>query len=139
MTTILCDAKKGIMLADSSISDDDRIWLDRKVYRVKGNLVGFAGDYEEGRIFLDWLRGKRDKPKCKDISALMLTHEGLFIFEGAQMEPRKVERGIESIGTGAKAVICTYEALGFDDPKKAMKIVCKHDAGSRPPIRTYKL
>jgi hypothetical protein len=69
----------------------------------------------------------------------MLTREGLFIFEGAQMEPRKVERGIEAIGTGAKAVICTYEALGFDDPKKAMKIVCKHDAGSRPPIRTYKL
>lgn len=127
------------MLADSSISDDDRVWLDRKVYRVKGCLIGFAGDYEEGRMFLDWIKGKRDKPKCKELTALMLNHEGLFVFEGDHMEPRKVTRGIEAIGTGAKAVICAYEALGFSDPRKALRIVCKHDAGSRPPIRTYTL
>lgn len=33
MTSILADARLGVMVSDSSISDGDRVWLGRKTYR----------------------------------------------------------------------------------------------------------
>ena len=47
--------------------------------------------------------------------------------------------GIEAIGSGGKAAICAYEALALTDPVHAVRIVCKHDAGSRAPVRVYRL
>ena len=142
MTTLLADAKLGVMVVDSSITDDDRIWPGKKVFRIKGSLIGFAGDYEEGMQFLKWFKGGcliEEKPRFKETDALVLCDKGLIFFTFQTLEPRKVDGGIYSIGTGGKAAICAYEALGFTDPTKAVRIVCKHDAGSRPPIRTYKL
>jgi len=140
MTTILADYRLGVMVSDSGISDDDRVWLGKKVHRVKGVLLGFAGDYEEGLNFLTWWKaGKADKfPKFGDSTALILDSGGLTLYEHSE-NGRRVTSGIEAIGTGGKAAICAYEALGFTDPVQAVKIVCKHDAGSRSPVRTYKL
>ncbi len=130
------------MVVDSSIADDDRIWPGSKVFRVKGSLIGFAGDYEEGQQFIAWAKKgypADSKPKFKETDALVLNDKGLFFFPFQTLEPRKIEGGIYSIGTGGKAAICAYEALGKQDPAKAVRIVCKHDSGSRLPVRTYTL
>lgn len=138
MTTILADLRLGVMISDSSVSDDDRVWSGRKVRRWRDSLIGFAGDVDEGILFLAWIKKGGKPPKFANSDCLVLSNEGLFHYCRSSV-PMKVERGIEAIGTGAKAAMCAYEALAFTDPVRAVKIVCKHDSGSRTPVRTYRL
>lgn len=138
MTTLLADFRLGVMVSDSSVSDDNRVWSERKVRRWRGKLVGFAGDVDEATMFFEWIRRGGKLPKFAHSDALVLSDEGLFHYCKSTV-PLKVERGIEAIGTGAKAAMCAYEALAFTDPVRAVKIVCRHDSGSRTPVRTYRL
>lgn len=138
MTTILADAKLGVVVADSSLSDGDRLWTGRKVWRVRGALLAFAGKVLERDQFLAWYRGGQQDtpPKFADSSALLLSHEGLFIFNNT-CTPEHIVTGREAIGTGAKAAMCAYEALGWIDPKRAVRIVCRHvsTAAQFAPVR----
>ena len=140
MTTILADFRLGVMVADSSISDGDRVWIGRKVYRYKGSIIGFSGEVDESIEFMRWWRrGCGTKPpKFSHSNALVLSESGLLHF-ASSCTGIPVESGIEAIGSGGKAAICTYEAMGFTDPVAAVKLVCKHDAGSRTPVRTYRM
>ena len=125
------------MVADSNVTDDDRVWSDRKVFRHKGVIYGFAGMVEERIAFMEWLKGGPE-PKFANSSCLALSPDGLFVYDNGTIRS-PVTRGFEAIGTGAKAAMCAYEALGFQDPKRAVQIVCKYDAGSRSPVRVYVL
>ena len=140
MTTILADFRLGVMVADSSISDGDRVWFGKKVFRHKDSIVGIAGDTEQAEPFLKWWKsgmvGK--SPKVDALYALILSPSGLICFN-ISATPEKITGGIEAIGTGAKAAMCAYEALAWTDPVHAVKIVCKHDASSRTPVRVYRL
>jgi hypothetical protein len=138
VTTILADARFGLMVSDSVMTDDDRVWTTKKVFRHEGCLYGFAGLVDERIAFMDWIKGEGDAPAFANSFCLMLSDAGLFIYDNSTV-PQKVSRGFETIGTGAKAAMCAYEAMGFKNPAKAVRIVCKHDSGSRPPVRTYKL
>lgn len=140
MTTILASVRHGLMCADSNVSDDDRIWTGRKVWRVKGALIGFAGNDADTAAFLPWYRSGMDgSVKFGISSALILDATGLYLFDANYTKPQKLEHGREAIGTGAKAAMCAFEALGWEDPKRAVRIVCKHDNGSRGPVRVYHL
>lgn len=140
MTTILADLKFGVMVADSNVSDTDRVWSGRKVFRIKGALIGMAGDDSSREAFLAWYRtGFEGKVKFDGSSALILCKAGLFFFDSNYLKPTRVTSGREAIGSGGKAAMCAYEALWFTDPRKAVSIVCKHDAGSRGPVRVYRL
>lgn len=140
MTTIIADFRLGVMVADSSITDGDRVWTDRKVYRYRGSIIGFSGDVDESIEFMRWWRGgcKAKLPRFSHSNALVLSEAGLLHFSSS-CTGIPVSGGIEAIGSGGKAAICTYEALGFTDPVAAVKLVCKHDAGSRAPVRVYRL
>lgn len=140
MTTILADAKLGLMASDSNISADDRVWCGRKVWRVNGALLGFSGNIDESSDFIAWWRGgchgrhsHFTNSECLALLPGMLLH-----FIGAN-PPSTVKTGIEAIGSGGKAAVCTYEALGYQNPRRAVAIVCRNDSGSRPPVRVYKL
>jgi precorrin-6B methylase 1 len=87
---------------------------------------------------MEWIKGDGKAPDFSNSYCLMLSESGLFIYDKSTM-PQKVARGIEAIGTGAKAAMCAYEAMGYADPKRAVAIVCKHDSGSRTPVRVYRL
>lgn len=138
MTTILADYRLGVMVSDSNASDEDRVWSERKVYRWRGSLIGFAGEVSKEVEFLKWFKKGGKAPNLSGVFALVLSGDGLFFYEG-NTTAQKIERGIEAIGSGAKAAMCAYEALAFTDPVLAVRIVCKHDSGSRPPVRTYRL
>lgn len=138
MTTILADTRFGVMVADSSFSDDDRVWSGRKVFRIKGALVGVSGDVDDWTNVLTWMRKGGKEPAFGTASVLVLSASGLVAYNGSATAER-IASGREAVGTGAKAAMCAYEALGFTDPKKAVAIVCKHDAASRTPVRVYRL
>lgn len=129
------------MVSDSSICDEDRVWLGRKVFRRSGALIGFAGYTEEAVQFIEWWSGGMSgpKPNFENSTALVLDASGLTCFIGASCIPERVKSGREAIGTGGKAAMCAYEALGWSDPRRAVSIVCRHDAGSRGPVRVYRL
>jgi ATP-dependent protease HslVU (ClpYQ) peptidase subunit len=142
MTTILADARRGIVVADTSFNDGDRVWRHEKVRRISGALVACAGSAPQFHAFFDWYQGgMAEDPQFPfdAATALILDRSGLWLFEDEHTRPVKVKGGIEAIGSGAKAAICAYEALGNKDPARAVRIVCKHDAGSRAPVITYKL
>jgi len=140
MTTILADFRVGLMCSDSSVSNGDRVWVGRKVFRWRGALLAFAGEVNEATEFLDWWKAGRPTkhPRFRASSAMVMSSEGLWLFSGSCV-PEFVHSGIEAIGSGGKAAMCAYEALGFFDPPTAVAIVCKHDAGSRKPVRSYRL
>ena len=69
----------------------------------------------------------------------MLDHDGLWLFDSNCDTLTRVPSGREAIGSGGKGAICAFEALGFLDAAKAVRIACTHDSGSRPPVRTYHL
>lgn len=143
MTTVLADHRLRCIVADSAVSDEgERVWKMRKVHRIRGELVAFAGALAECRTFIDWYRHKPETPPdftFKDSSALVLRENGLFLFDEDCIELTKVTGGREAIGTGSVAAIAAYEALGWTDPQKAVRIACHHDLKSRPPVRTYRL
>lgn len=137
MTTLLADARLGLMVSDSSISDDDRVWSGRKVVRYKGALYGFAGDTDEAVQFMAWIKGGK-LPHFSHSDCLVLSDKGLTHYNHGTT-PQAVKGGVEAIGSGAKAAMCAYEALAFTDPVRAVRIVCRHDSGSRVPVRVYRL
>ncbi len=91
MTTILADAKLGVMVADSSISNDDRVWSGMKVWRVRDCLVGMAGEDPHRMAFLDWYRaGMAGAVEMGAASALILTPRGLFFMDANYTAPQRV-------------------------------------------------
>lgn len=141
MTTILADAKLGVMVSDSRISDGDRVWSGRKVWRHDGHLIGVAGVWSSCLAFVDWFKSGRPAGvpvNVKGASMIVLAPQGLILFDDDMM-PQVIESGREAIGSGAKAAMCAYEALGWTDPARAVRIVCRHDASSGGPVRTYRL
>jgi hypothetical protein len=137
MTTLIADFRLGVMISDSAVSDEDRVWSGRKVFRYRGALYGFAGDTDEAVEFMAWIKGGKH-PKFTHSDCLVLSDAGLTHYNRSTVA-QSVASGIEAIGSGAKAAICAYEALGFTDPVQAVKITCKHDSGSRTPVRIYRL
>lgn len=128
------------MVADSNWSDGVQKGSVRKVWRIRNQLIGCAGNIEESTQLLAWFRGgcKGKVPKIPTLSALVLSANGLsHLFASEVLMP--VEGGIHAIGTGGVAAMAAHEALGFQDPRRAVQIVCKHDAGSYGPVRVYRI
>jgi len=141
MTTLLADHRLGVMVSDSQVSDGERKWARRKVWRVGNSLAGYAGDSAQFGEWLAWYKaGMVDKHrKLDDLTVLVLRPEGLFFFDPFSDAPQVVTKGREAIGTGGMAAMCAFEASGFTDPKRAVQIVCRHDALSSGPVRLYRL
>jgi hypothetical protein len=141
MTTVIADWHEGIMVSDSQVSDQDRKWCQRKVFRVRGALLGIAGTLSQAEQFLTWYKaGCVDKPPTKlhEFQALVLTPNGLLHYDMTHL-PVPVPSGREAIGSGAKAAMVGYELLGWQNARRVVRVVCNHDAGSRGPVRVYHL
>lgn len=140
MTTVLADWHAGIMVSDSQVSDADRKWSQRKVFRIRGALVGIAGQLAQAEQFLAWYRaGCADRPpRLSEMSALVLTPDGLLHYAFDHL-PVPVPHGREAIGSGAKAAMVGYQLLGWKDARRVVRVVCEHDASSRAPVRVYRL
>jgi ATP-dependent protease HslVU (ClpYQ) peptidase subunit len=139
MSTVLADWHLGVMVADSNVSDGERCGRMRKVWRIRHALIGCAGTVAEIEAFVEWYRaGMEGRSRFPSVSALVLSREGLLHFAGSDM-PIHVQSGREAVGSGAMAALAAYEAMGWTDPRRAVAIVCKHDAGSRGPVRVYRV
>lgn len=137
MTTIAASARLGVMASDSHWHDGDSKGPVRKVWRIRGRLVGFAGGLGDIERVKAWMRGgEKGKPAgVESVSALELTASGLrcwTIHDGWQPVP-----DVYAIGSGGKAA--RGALLAGATPQRAVDIAREIDAGTSGRTRVYKL
>lgn len=135
MTTIAADAILGIMAADSHWTDQDERGPVRKVWRINGALVGFAGPLVTIGEARAWMAGRRAKPPSGDVSALILSGGRLCAWtpvDGYVDVPKRF-----AIGTGGKAARAAM--LAGASCVRAVAIAREVDAGTSGRTRVYKL
>jgi hypothetical protein len=137
MSTIAASVAEGVMASDSFWFDGDECGTIRKVYRVRGALLGFAGGVRE---WSDWLAAVRkspnDPPLIDDLMVLRLSAAGLHTWNSTDGwlpvdEPRY------AIGTGGK---CARGAMAAGATcREAVRIATSIDANTGGPVRVYRL
>jgi ATP-dependent protease HslVU (ClpYQ) peptidase subunit len=138
MTTVLADARAGVMVADTLCLYGDRKLYGRKVTRINGLLVATAGSSADGDSFLEWVKnGRHGKPpRMSNFEALILSSEGVHLVQG-DCRAVRVERGFDAIGTGGQVALGALVAGA--GPREAVRIACELDAGSGGKIEVFKL
>ena len=136
MTTIAVDAKAGLMASDSHWTDSDECGPVRKVFRIKGSLVGFAGDLKQIAAVRAWLAGgMRGQAPRGDVTALILSPSGARVWtplDGFIDVPHRF-----AVGTGGKAARAAM--LAGASCSRAVAIAREVDAGTSGRTRVYRL
>ncbi|MCK5013229.1 MAG: hypothetical protein KAS66_05375 [Candidatus Omnitrophica bacterium] len=133
MTTIATDGKS--MACDSRLigSHIDQI-NTKKIFRVRGKIVGIAGALAEALIFVDWLKSetKDTKPDLSDsFEAIVVGPNGVDWYGDRLVA---VSVGIPAaIGSGGDYAMGAMMAGAT--PKKAVEIAKKLDPGSGGPVK----
>jgi ATP-dependent protease HslVU (ClpYQ) peptidase subunit len=135
MTTIAADLKAKTMACDSQWSDGAEKGTTKKIHRIKGELHGFAGEWDVIQKAIEWCKkGKKGPPPKGDVSVLILNGkittwepENGFMDQGNQF----------AIGTGGAAARAAM--MAGSDVKTAVRIATKIDAQSGGPVRAYRL
>jgi ATP-dependent protease HslVU (ClpYQ) peptidase subunit len=134
MTTIAASVADGVMCSDSNWTDGDSCGTTRKVHRVRGELIGLAGDLCEHQAWLaDYRAGRKLSPK--HINAIRLSSTGLSVWDcpngwtdvGKQF----------AIGSGGKVARGALAAGATC--RQAVRIAVDIDAGTGGRVRQYKL
>lgn len=135
MTTIA--ANSALMAADSQSTEGSLITKTQKIFKVNGDIIGFAGNHQDGLLFVEWYKHKGDKPALDDFQGLVLTRDGsLFAYED-KLVPIPIHEPFASIGSGSHLAIGAME-MGAD-PVQAVKVAAKWDAYTKAPVKVLKL
>lgn len=137
MTTIVCDRKS--MAADKRVTGGP-MFKTTKIFRVRGSLLGIAGNVEQALRFVDWRRNSGPQPQFVEttsIEVIELTSEGKLFWWGAEMVGIPIEGGCYAIGSGAALALGAME-MGAT-PKQAIQIASKWDATTGSDVQTLTL
>lgn len=124
MTTIA--ANQYMMASDSLCDDEGMKAYNTKLFVVKGHIIGFAGSYCNGLKFVHWYGDRRRTLDLDETSALVLTPQGLFLYEDST--PQKVEGPFYAIGTGKREAMAAMY-LGCS-PAKAVEVSSTFDVNT---------
>jgi hypothetical protein len=123
------------ILPDSFWFADDECGYVRKVWRIRGSLVGLAGDLDSIRAWREKLRANKTLPRV-DVTALRLSTTGIDCWNNKDGW-HHVDQHQFAIGTGGKAARAALMAGA--SCARAIRIVCDIDATTGGPVRTYRL
>jgi ATP-dependent protease HslVU (ClpYQ) peptidase subunit len=124
-----------MMVADTQCSDGGMRVKATKIIRVRGDLIGIAGNLEDLYIFKEWY-GSDEDIDLEDSVVLVLTKKGrMFTYEGRVRIP--VADKFYAIGTGASAAMAAMHMGAC--PKKAVSIAKKVDVNTGGPIIVRKI
>lgn len=137
MTAIAACCVAGLMASDSQWSDEAQKGIRRKVFRIRGALIGFAGDLDKIADALRWFRAEMSgKAPTGDVAAIILHGHGIEVWTPTDGLLKMDERQF-AIGTGGP---CARAAMmAGADPAKAVRIATQIDAGSGGRVRAYRL
>lgn len=137
MTTIVY--RDGVMAADSrATACNGSISRMTKLFRVRGDIVGFAGEASSALVFHDWYKrpDRKDIPQAlrdgsADFSALVLTSKGLLEYD-KWCRAMTVEDEFYAIGSGTLAALGAMHQGAT--ARQAVAIACRIDPHSGPPV-----
>lgn len=137
MTTIAADARAGLMVSDSQWTDGDARGVARKVFRIRGALIGFAGALGEIEMACEWFKAEfAGAFPDVGVTALILRDRTLstWTFHDGEILVRQPQF---AIGTGGQ---CARAAMAAGaDCIKAVRIACAIDANSGGRLRVYRM
>jgi hypothetical protein len=126
----------GTTLAgDRMGSKNPMLFEVRKVHRIRGHLIGWAGKTDAGASFNHWFESGCDPdkyPKMQErgddgVDAIVISPEGrIFLYESGPY-PTEVMQRTFAIGSGAEAALAVM-ALGYS-AEKAVEIASQICAG----------
>jgi hypothetical protein len=138
MTCIV--ATKTHMYCDSKVTSGDSHFPGAKIFRVRDDIVGTAGNNQGIEKFLRWYSGKRHKPlepgKSDNFDIIVLTHDGIFSFANCSF-PDKVDRDFHVVGTGGS--LAHAAMLAGASPRRAVEIACEISNGCGLPVQELSL
>lgn len=138
MTTIVVDASAGVMCADAHWTDGTEKAPIRKVWRIDGALVGFAGDLDAiaaTRAYMD--AGCQGKPPAITAGATALLLRGSSAHVWTRQDGFTPVPGRYAIGTGGQAARAALDAGA--SASRALAIARNIDATTSGRTRVYKL
>lgn len=146
MTTIV--ASLEAMGADTMVSrPDGTFYSTTKIIRVKGDLLGAAGDAGDCTRFMDWAKhdyAEKKRPKFSvpagdrdEAVLLILNSEGIFTMSTTDPYPELITSDCYAIGSGgdaARAAILCGKSM-----EEALAIAAQIDMHTRAPFTILKL
>lgn len=146
MTTIV--AVTGAMGSDTFVSSDTGVsYPARKVVRIKGDLIGAAGDSGDCLRFLEWAKHdfaekKRPKFTCasndeNEAHILLVNAEGIFTMSTTDPYPEEILSPYWAIGSGGDAALGAL-AKGAT-LEEALEIAARFDMYTKAPFHVEKL
>lgn len=146
MTTIV--ATLDALGADTMVTRvDGTFYPTTKIIRVKGDLIGAAGDAGDCTRFMDWAKhdySEKKRPKFtvaaddRDAAILLiLNSEGIFTMSTTDPYPELITSDCYAIGSGgdaARAAIMCGKTL-----EEALAIAAQIDMHTRAPFTILKL
>lgn len=123
------------MAADSMTTAQGGIKTkDTKLVKVNGDIIGAAGDSQDGLAFIEWYKNQDgDLPEgLDDFEALVLTKEGDILWYGNRLIPERIEEDYYCIGSGSHVAIGAMEHGAT--PAQAVATACRKTTGSGFPV-----
>jgi len=138
MTTIAVNHE---MMAGDSLYVDGNIrgTLKTKLYRINGDILGYAGSAAEGQAFMHWYEDQtREKPDFNDTTVIVLKSDGTIeTWEACYFPTIMEDHPFYAIGSGSHFAMGAMYAGA--DPKEAVKIAAKLDAYSGGRVKVLRL
>ena len=133
MTTVVCTREE--MASDSQLSGDYRASA-KKLWKIKGGVVGIAGQYAACVQFVKWLKGEQDDPPdMEEVDAMVVTATGRILHYNSSTEPFEVEDDFSAIGSGAQAAMAAMH-MGAS-VERAIEVACAVDVGSGGKVQHH--
>lgn len=137
MTTITVDAACGVMCADSHWSDGTEKGPMRKVWRINGALVGFAGELAAIEATKAYLQAGCPGAPPPAATAVALLLDGTKTCTWTRQDGFTPVPGRYAIGSGGQAARAALEAGA--SASRAVAIARNIDANTSGRTRVYKL
>lgn len=133
MTTVACDGKS--MASDTLVDDGGTRARCTKIYKVNGDLIGFAGALGSGLAFIDWYKTRTESPPTlSDTNIIILKASGKIELWDESEYPMTFSNKFYAIGSGADAALAAMHC--GKSPTEAVKIACKVDMSTGLPVKT---
>ena len=133
--------RNGIMAADGACwINDSQITRMQKIYRLKGGLVGMAGDVEVISQFIEWLKDGADEDEFPlgNYESIVVNPSGrVTLFEGGSYCPVPLRAQYAAIGAGIDYALGAMFAGA--DARLAVKAAIAYNAKCRGPISVFHL
>lgn len=136
MTTIAAD--RYCMAGDTLCDYSGLKTKCRKIFKKSGDIIGTAGDSQDGMVFINWYGTGEEPPEMgDDFEALVLTIDHKLYWYGHRCAAEEILEPFFSIGAGSHIAIA-YMSCGAN-PVQAVEAACEKTIGSGPPVDMLRL